>query len=512
MSARFITAQPPKHRFAACVALAVLGGVVSGLGALTERAATAQPAEGDKGKAAPNDPNEIDKRPPVPANAPARKAFADFQIKGRDRAIFAAIEDFKPVASQAQNPREYDAWIEFVLHARSQSTRELSGYGIRDLVPLDFAKLPGAYRTELIRFDGELSCVRRLVSPPALRASGIAELYEARLVPVDESPLTPVSIVFVELPESLGAVKNKPVEEWLDAAGWVSATGYFFKTMSVPGAQANAVVHLPLLIGKGLVPLAGPPVGSPTPTALDKSLRIYKFIRDGAKMARNRPTETAWPEIAAYNRVILHASRFSAEELERDASTDVRFADLFEETRVSYRLQCVKFEGRLISLRQMKTNEWLAAAGVTQLYEGWLIPDHEPRGNPVCVLFSEPPDGVEPTGRVNKWVSFAGHFFKLMRYESAEVDASDPSKNVDKLAPLLIGKKPIGRPDPDTVTSTFTWNAFINGAVIAGALLILSSGLFAWWYRRGDRKTRSEMATVRGRNPFDPSAAPPATE
>ena len=458
------------------------------------------------------DPNAVDKRPPLPPDTPRRKAREQLEIKNRDRAIFAAIEDFKPVAAQSQNPREYDAWIEFVLHANAQHARDLDEFAIRDLVPLDLTKpMLAAYRTELIRFDGTLVCVRRLVAPPLLKLGGIPELYEARLVPLDESPLTPVSVVFTELPESLAAVRQKPPEEWLDAGGWATASGYFFKAMSVPGERANAVISIPVLIGKTVTPRPGPPMPAGDPTALDKDVRVYKFIKDKAAMIRNAPTEATWPEVAAYNRVIRHAARFTAEELEAHARTDLKFADLFEETRADYKLDDVRFEGRLISLRRITpVNEWLVAAGVTTLFEGWLIPADEPRGNPVCVIFTEPLAGVEPTGRVNKWVSFAGYYFKLMRYESQEPDPKAPGKNLDKYAPLLIGRGPVARPDPDGYTSSVTWSAFMQIVIFGGIVLIVGAAALTWWYRGGDRQAKQQMDAVRHRNPFDPNEAPPA--
>ncbi len=73
-------------------------------------------------------------------------------------------------------------------------------------------------------------------------------------------------------------------------------------------------------------------------------------------------------------------------------------------------------------------------------------------------------------------------------------------------APLLIGRKPIARHDPDTPTSV-TWGVFINAAMLGGALLILCGGAFALYYRGGDRKAKAEMDAVRHRNPFDPPAA-----
>ena len=308
-------------------------------------------------------------------------------------------------------------------------------------MPLDLIRVGRAkYRTELIGFDGKLTSVRRLVPPPMLRDNDIAEMYEARLVPLDESPVTPVSVVFLDLPESLAAVRAKKPDEWMDADGWVTASGFFFKTMSVPGDTADAVLSVPVLVGRGLTVLPGIPTPAPDPTAIDKNLRVYRDIKDKLKMVRNNPNEDSWGEVAAYNRAILHASRFPASQLEQHANRELRFADLFEDGRVAYRLTNVLIEGRLISLRRSETNDWLKGAGVTHLYEGWLVPANEPRGNPVCVVFTEPLDGVDPAGRVNKWVSFAGYSFKLMRYESSEQDAKNPAKNVDKYAPLLIGR------------------------------------------------------------------------
>ena len=64
---------------------------------------------------------------------------------------------------------------------------------------------------ELLRFDGKLVCIRRLAAPKFFADNpeiGIKELYEARFVPLDESPLTPISIVFLDLPEALAAVRQ----------------------------------------------------------------------------------------------------------------------------------------------------------------------------------------------------------------------------------------------------------------------------------------------------------------
>jgi hypothetical protein len=483
---------------------------------------------------------KLDQNNPVPADGPHRRAAGTFAVPALNRKMFAEIEEFKPVASEAQNPLEYLAWCEVVSHAKKFATADLEEYAARDLTPLDLLKVrggidptdpnkprPSAFRCELVRFDGKLTEVRRLDAPQYFKTNkelGVAELYEARLVPVDESPHTPVSIVFTDLPAFLNPVLQKPRGEWLTVPDqWVTAAGYFFKTMSTPGEQANEVVGVPVLIGKSVTPRSGPPepqtsLGAPgatpggDPTALDRNVRVYKFIRDKTKVAgrpRLSDPDTPWEEAAAYDRIVRHAARFPAEELERHARADLKFPDLFEDTSASgYRLQLIKLEGRLISLRRFDPAAEIKSAGAEDLFEGWLVPANEPRGNPVCIVFTEPLAGVEPAGRVNKWVSFAGYSFKKMLYKSAEQDPENPARNLNKYAPLLIGRSPIARRDPEEPTA-MTWGVFVRGAIVAGVLLIGAAGVLTWYYRRGDRRAKEAMDAVRHRNPFDPNAADP---
>jgi len=489
---------------AALIASAAVFGTVCGLPAGT---ATAQPPT-NPSKNSP-EPKKVDHANPVPADAQGRQPHERFALD-KDRAIFNRIEDFKPVAAQSDNPSEYLAWCEFVTHARTFSATELDQYAARDLTPVDLLKPQRSlFRCELLRFDGRLMCVRRLDAPLFFRDNpdlGVKELYEARLVPIDESPLTPVSIVFTDLPEQLAAVRQKAPKEWLDLDGgetWGTASGYYFKTMSVPGEQANSVVGVPVLVGKSVTVTAGPPVPSgDNPIALDPNVRVYKFIRDDAPMIHTTPQGEEWAEVEAYNRILMHASRFSAQTLEDHARSDVKFADLLQSVRKDYKLACVKLEGRLISLRRMESNKELRAAGVDQVFQGWLVPVNTPGAHPVCVVFTEPLAGVEPADRVNKWVSFAGYSFKLMRYESAEKDPTDETKHVWKKAPLLIGKSPVPRPDPDRPTQV-TWSAFTQSVIAGGVALAAAGGALAWYFRRGDRRSKEAVDAVRLRNPFD---------
>jgi|GEM_PF-1147329 len=528
MSTRLATALRTNRRTArpasVAAALIALCGAACGLLTIAIGTATAQPTSAPTTtpkaatKEAPQQPtklptkedlNKLDRKNPVPADGRRRQPHSKFAIDTNFK-IFAQIEDFKPVASETENRGEYDAWTQVVMQAKQFSAAELEAHAATDLAVIDFQKqFRSAYRCELFRFDGKLVCIRKLEAPKFFTdnpQSNIKEMYEARFVPLDESPLTPVSIVFLELPEAFAAVRQKAPKEWLDVNNWVTAAGYFFKVMSVPG-DGEKTISMPVFVGKSITPLPSQPVPPGyDPTVIDPNLRLYSFIRDDAAMIRTT-TELTWPEVAAENRIIMHAARFSAEELEKHARDNVKFADLFEDIRKDYRLKNVKLEGRLISLRRWDLNPELRAAGINNVFEGWLVPANEPRGNPVCIVFTEPLEGVEPNGRVNVWVSFAGYSFKLMRYESAETFENDPTRFKVKRAPLLIGKGPIRRPDPDAPTS-LTWGVFLQTAIIVGALMIVAGGGLAWWYRRGDRKAKEAIETARNRNPFDPASHP----
>src|SRR5205823_250798 len=114
---------------------------------------------------------------------------------------------------------------------------------------------------------------------------------------------------------------------------WASFAGYSFKLLSYPGpeadpkdAKAGGWLTAPLLIGRTLTPLAGPPAEA-TAIALNKDLRVFKLIQDDQPMVRD---PELWEEGAAWNRVVLHARKFTAEQLEEAARKDLDFAHLFE--------------------------------------------------------------------------------------------------------------------------------------------------------------------------------------
>src|SRR5262249_41020234 len=179
--------------------------------------------------------------------------------------------------------------------------------------------------------------------------------------------------------------------------------------------------------------------------------------------------EAAGADLPAMDGVLLPARRFSPAELQKSARTDVSFADLFRDGRRDYKLELVKFEGRLAMLKRVQPTRKLRDAGLDAAYEGWIIPKDE--AHPICVLFTDPPEGVEPTGQVNKWVSFAGYSFKLLRYESREQDQKDPKRSVVRQAPLLLGRAITVLGDPEG-PAPVTWDDFARTATVVVVVLL----------------------------------------
>ena len=149
MSGRLAT-PPTKRRTAAFAAFVALCAGVVGLGTAGFGGnAVAQPPN----PPTKDEPKPVDRNNPVPADAPRRQVYAKFAIPNPDRIIFSRIEDLEPVASEADNRDEYDAWCEFVTHAKQFTASDLEQAAARDLTPIDLIKPNRSlYRLELLRF------------------------------------------------------------------------------------------------------------------------------------------------------------------------------------------------------------------------------------------------------------------------------------------------------------------------------------------------------------------------
>ncbi len=467
----------------------------------------------------PPAPDDVDDRQPLPPDEPVRPAVAQrYQIPDPDRMIFrgargkfgeqiGGIQDDKPLASEKDNGDEYRALteiVQFLTDPRLNLTAaELEAHAIRYLTRDDLTyPTRWRYRLKLIRFDGVVTKYRKIPPTRAMLDSGVTELYEGWMIPAEENANRPIRFLFTKLPE--GVPPPSVEAEWVPVEKWAQFAGYSFKWLAYPGPgadpnspNAGGWLRAPLLIGISFTPVPEPP----PVIELDRDLGLYNRIVDDAAIARGGDN---WEEAEAWNRIILHARKFTPEQLGQASNKNRTFADLFKDIRRDYRLELVHFEGRLIRLRKVEPSTRLTEAGIESIYEGWIIPANEPSGNPICVVVSELPSGLEPQpvgkGLLNNWVAFDGYSFKLMRYESGDKDPNDQNKW--KRAPLLIGRTINLLNDPNGNSVTY-WKQFIP-SILGGLLLLVVSGfVLSWWFRKGDRRARQEIEGVRNKNPFE---------
>jgi hypothetical protein len=232
---------------------------------------------------------------------------------------------------------------------------------------------------------------------------------------------------------------------------------------------------------------------------IDKDRRYFADIRDGTPFQ----TDPSNGEYQSYSSVLQHARGFPTVDLERFARRDVSFRDLFLNTD-EFRLELVYFEGRLKQLRRTEPTTELKEAGVNDLYEGWLFPRDE--SNPVCILTTDLPPGLEAQkdlrSEMDRWVGFAGYFFKKFRYESRKVNPKDPSRYQDRLAPVLMGHSITPLAEPAGPADDPWFSTFLPAVVAGSAGLGLMIVVLMWYFRRGDRAIEQTVAARREKNPF----------
>jgi hypothetical protein len=261
--------------------------------------------------------------------------------------------------------------------------------------------------------------------------------------------------------------------------------------------RAAVAVALGLALGGAA---AGQPPAGGDKYAIDPDRFIFARVEDDAPVrseAENRE------EYDAYNEVLLHARRFPPAELEAHATRDVTLRDLVQPVRQDFRFKLVYFEGRLKRVRRLEPTAPLRAAGVTDLYEGWVFPGTG--RDPLCVLTTALPPGLAPALEYTptRPVAVAGYSFKRIRYESAEDDPKEPGQKVVRRVPLLLAHSLTLRPEPDADGGRPWRTGFLPGMLaIMGAIAAVTLGL-TWWYRRGDRAARRALAARRTANPFD---------
>jgi hypothetical protein len=221
------------------------------------------------------------------------------------------------------------------------------------------------------------------------------------------------------------------------------------------------------------------------PTGIDKDL--LGGVEDGAPI---RNADENYPENRAYNYLLVHARKFSAADLRKEARADLTFVHLWEEP-AKYRGELITLKGHLRRLLRLDPTPLAAKEGVPAIYEGWLYADGN-YTNPYCILASEIGSGLQPGQKIDREVTYAGYFFKRYRY---------PAGDGWRDAPLLIGRsiepaQEAAEPVPSLIGSVYL--PVIFG--ILGVTVLLALGL-AWRLRSSDRKVRDRLEQIRNEQP-----------
>lgn len=243
---------------------------------------------------------------------------------------------------------------------------------------------------------------------------------------------------------------------------------------------------------------------------IEKGLSMFAGIRDDAifPWTDSGPRDLAdapadGMEERAYDEVLRHARQFTAAELEAHARRDVLPKDLYINGRLSYKLDLIRFEGRLLMLRKGFATEILKQSGITDVYEAWVFP--EGSVEPICVFVTELPPGLtvpeKPQQTMNRWVAIAGYYFKTIRYEANQLSREEKGEHRIKRAPVLMGRSLTLLDEPESAGSM--WRQSFLPLVVGGAAAVAFAivGL-SWYFRRGDVRVRRELERKFETNPF----------
>ncbi len=183
---------------------------------------------------------------PPPPPAPTDPA-AKFRIDS-DRLHFGRVEDDVKVRSEGENPHEFTAYNEVLIHASRLEAADLERHAVRDVLFRDLVvDSRKDYQFKLVYLEGRLKRLRRLEPTRPLAEAGIKDLYEGWLFP--QNGTEPVCVLTTELPEGL-----EPSLEYTPSKH-AGVAAYSFKLMRYEAtdpddASKMIVRRAPLLMGR----------------------------------------------------------------------------------------------------------------------------------------------------------------------------------------------------------------------------------------------------------------------
>lgn len=237
---------------------------------------------------------------------------------------------------------------------------------------------------------------------------------------------------------------------------------------------------------------------------LDKDLDYFQYIEDDGplpnranKLPDPKKDMAASKELKAYEYILAKANKEDQALLAKFAIKNVPYPNLFKDIRQEYLRELIHIEGRLSLILPMKSTDDLRNFDkIDNLYEAWIYPKGQ--SNPLCLVVSELPPGVEPGENQNLNVSFDGYFFKLFHYESRKDKPNSDGKKQWMKAPLFLGKT-FTNYGPPVVEPVYNDYMLMTLLIAVGGLTLLIIALGFWLKKGGqyvehDKQRRLEQS------------------
>lgn len=201
------------------------------------------------------------------------------------------------------------------------------------------------------------------------------------------------------------------------------------------------------------------------------------------------PDPTTAPlELDAYYAMLHYAWHTDKDAFLREARRDVGYAHLMNMPK-RYRGEVIFVKGRLRLVKKFPTDLALQVLGVPSIYEGWVFAN-DSSSMPVCILFTELPEGITPEEKINREVGFAGYFFKKYRYTAVDQRGKNQQK---RDAPLLIGRMPSVIKGAAQSDNSEMDRKVLNGFLIVVVGTLLGVLALVLWFRFHDMRVRRKL-------------------
>jgi hypothetical protein len=251
---------------------------------------------------------------------------------------------------------------------------------------------------------------------------------------------------------------------------------------SVVGLSEPVTAYTLVQAGNGFSLWSGLPESLEPDVSKAPPLVNLESVKDGEPIRSGE-------EGLAFCEALVKAHQTSDQAFRQSATRGLTYANLFNEPQL-HRGKVIHFEGLLRRLSRFEPPAETKLDGVKDQYEGWMFDPERYGANPVCVVFTDLPAGLETGDKLDTRVSVDGYFFKKYRYKSADGTRDAPLL----IARTLTVKQAPSKPDSEEGGFFSGFMAVTFMAALGGVFLLAL--LLTLWYRRSDRQVQQRLMTA----------------